>query len=194
MTASHRPRHKPATSMPAMIRRHQLPVFLIGSIILGSLSTTVQAGIRQSGPDSANPHSRSTRQGILTKSTSPETHQRHVAASAAPRPCHRWIRRTHASGSDRRPGLRHYSHRPGVRRHLPTPSVPVDADLDHRRSGPVLPGGGAAGDGRRDPPATLLMRSEQHEFAKQHAGELQDDVIDFLLRPTSRSHLPNPSE
>ena len=33
-----------------MIRRHQLPVFLIGSIILGSLSTTVQAGIRQSGP------------------------------------------------------------------------------------------------------------------------------------------------
>ena len=33
-----------------MIRRHQLPVFLIGSIILGSLSTTALAGIPSSPP------------------------------------------------------------------------------------------------------------------------------------------------
>jgi len=35
------------------------------------------------------------------------------------------------------------------------------------------------------PRATLLMRPElEHGYAKQHAGELQDDVIDFLLRRT----------
>ena len=42
------------------------------------------------------------------------------------------------------------------------------------------------------PRATLLMRSErEHGFAKQHAGELQDDVIDFLLHQTSDHPLRN---
>ena len=117
MTASHRPGHRPAMSMPAMIRRHQLPVFLVGSVVLGSLATL--AGIRRSGPDSANPHSRDS-------------------------------------------GAKDSSTRRGALREM---------------AGAI-------------PQATLLMRSEQHGFAKQHAGELQDDVIDFLLRPTSRSNHP----
>ena len=69
---------------------------------------------------------------------------------------------------------------------LSTPTLIIGGDRDS-----FYPAGALREMAGAIPQATLLIRSERdHGFAKQRAGELQDDVINFLLRRTRRSNHP----
>ena len=69
---------------------------------------------------------------------------------------------------------------------LATPTLIIGGGQD-----PFYPEGALREMAGAIPRATLLMPSErEHGLTKQHAGELQDDVINFLLRRTRRSDHP----